>query len=60
MSSKTASWSPMPGMDTHLSIGERWVMKRSIILLPLEGMLTICSRSQLKVNLRNSKDILLG
>ena len=47
MSSKTASWSPTPGMDTRLSTREGWVVKkRSIALLPLEGMLTICSRSQ--------------
>ena len=47
MSSKTASWSPTPGMDTHLSTRKGWVVKKiSIILLSLEGMLTICSRSQ--------------
>ena len=36
MSSKTASWSSTPGMDTHLSTRDGWVVnKRSIIFLPL-------------------------
>ena len=61
MLSKTASWSPTPGMDTHLSTKEGCVMKKIlIILLPLVGMLAICSRWQWNGNLRNSNDIPLG
>ena len=42
MSSKIATWSPTPGMDTHMSTREGWVVKkRSIILLPLEGIFAI-------------------
>ena len=61
MSSKTASWSHTPGIDTHLSTRKGWVVKkRSIILLSMEGMITICYRSQWKGNLWKSNDILLG
>ena len=36
VSSKTASWSPMPEMDAHLSMREGWQVKKGwIILLPL-------------------------
>ena len=60
MMSKTASWFLTPLMDTHLSTREgQVVIKTSIILLPLEGIFTICSRSLYKFNLKNSKHTLM-